>query len=349
MTIKKNNLVEKQNILNEMRTKNMTLQELRFFSIYLSKINARDISTRKVIFPLEDFQRIMELGRLNINQLKITTDNLLCKIVHLPTERGGYTSFQLFKKCTIDQDENDEWFVEIDAHDDALPLMFDFKTRYFTYQLWNALQLKSSNQLRMYELLKQYEKIGVREIKVTDLRVFLGIGDDEYPRWDNFKRRVIDSCQQALLESTDIKFTYEPIKRGRGGKITAINFLIEKNNNFVDQLTLGGFIEQQPILDLENECEIKEVCFKNENLEFLADACDNEFDEQQMQLIYDLVKEIIPFSKNKDIERFNYLRKKYNEFNYRGSRNDQSSIKNRFAYFKSLLNLDLKEENQKYE
>lgn len=31
MTIKKNNLVEKQNILNEMRSKNMTLQELRFF------------------------------------------------------------------------------------------------------------------------------------------------------------------------------------------------------------------------------------------------------------------------------------------------------------------------------
>ena len=120
MTIKKNNLVEKQNILNEIRSKNMTLQELRFFSIYLSKINARDISTRKVIFPLEDFQKIMEFGRLNINQLKNTTDSLLCKIVHLPTERGGYTSFQLFKECSVDQDEYGNWFVEIDAHDKAL-------------------------------------------------------------------------------------------------------------------------------------------------------------------------------------------------------------------------------------
>lgn len=32
-------IVQKQNILNEIRSNNLTLQELRFFSIYLSKIN----------------------------------------------------------------------------------------------------------------------------------------------------------------------------------------------------------------------------------------------------------------------------------------------------------------------
>ena len=69
MPIDKNNLIEKRNVLNEIRKNSMSLQELRFFSIYLSKINARDVSTRQVFFPLEDFQRIMEFGRLNIQQL----------------------------------------------------------------------------------------------------------------------------------------------------------------------------------------------------------------------------------------------------------------------------------------
>ena len=32
--------------------------------------------------------------------------------------------------------------MEINASDDALPLMFDFKNRYFKYELWNALRLK---------------------------------------------------------------------------------------------------------------------------------------------------------------------------------------------------------------
>ena len=57
--IKGTELVEKRNILNEIRKTNMTLKQLRFFSIYLAKINARDLSTRSVRFPLDDFQKIM--------------------------------------------------------------------------------------------------------------------------------------------------------------------------------------------------------------------------------------------------------------------------------------------------
>ena len=127
MALKGTELIEKKNVLNELRSNNMTLQELRFFSIYLSKINARDKSTRVVRFPLSDFQRIMELGRMNIKHIKQTTDSLLMNVVHLPDERGGYTSFQLFKECAVSQDDYGEWYVEIDSHDKALPLMFDFK------------------------------------------------------------------------------------------------------------------------------------------------------------------------------------------------------------------------------
>ena len=341
MTINKKYIIEKQNILNEMRSNNMTLQEIRFLSIYLSKINARDISTRKVTFSIEDFQKLMELkGNLNIQHFQIITNRLLSKVVNVPTERGGYVGFQLFKKCTVDQDEYGKWFVEIDAHDEALTLIFDFKTRYFTYQLWNALRLKSTNQVRMYEILKQYEKIGVREISLVDLRKLLGINSKEYPRWSDFKIRVIDSCQQALLESTDIKFTYEPIKKGRGGKIIALKFTIEKNDKYIDKLTLDEYLEQQPLPELE--CELESFCFENETLEFLAESCNNEFNEPQMQVIYDLVKEIIPFSsQDVKIERYNYLLKKYNELNYRDSRENLSPIQNRYGYFKKIIEADI--------
>ena len=54
-------VVSKRNVLNELRSNNMTLQELRFFSIYLSKINPQDIDTRVARFPLDDFQKIMNL------------------------------------------------------------------------------------------------------------------------------------------------------------------------------------------------------------------------------------------------------------------------------------------------
>ena len=90
-----NALIEKKNVLNEIRSNNMTLQELRFFSIYLSKINARDISTRVVKFSLSDFQKIMDFGRLNIKRLQASTNSLLCKVVNVPDSRGGYTGFTI--------------------------------------------------------------------------------------------------------------------------------------------------------------------------------------------------------------------------------------------------------------
>ncbi len=334
-TIKKNYIVTKKNVLNELRANGMTLQELRFFSIYLSRINPNDISTRVVRFTISDFQAIMELGRINIDYMKQVTDSLLCKVVHIPKERGGYTSFQLFKECSVDIDEQNEWFVEIDAHDKALPLMFEFKERYFSYQLWNALRLKSSNQLRMYEILKQYERIGSRIVAVDELKGFLGVEEKEYKRFNNFKSRVLDACQQALQKYTDIKFTYEPYgKRGKGGKIQFIKFTIQKNTDYVDQLTLDKFIKEKSLpveMDTqENNC--------NDRLDFLSEACNHEFSKSEMMVLYNVMLEHLPYRIiDNDLECYNYLKHKYDEMNMR---NEKKKIIHRFGYMKTIIGIE---------
>ena len=191
--LKKNHLVEKRNVLNDMRAHSMTLQELKLFSIYLSKINSRDISTRVVRFTVNDFKTIMDLDRIKIDHMKDVTNRLLSRIVKVPNERGGHTAFQLFKQCTVDMDKNGDWYVEIDAHDKALPLMFDFQRDYFTYKIWNALKLRSPNQLRMYEILKQYQSAGFRILSLEELRELLWIGKDEYKAYKDFRVRVLDA------------------------------------------------------------------------------------------------------------------------------------------------------------
>jgi len=245
LKLKDNYVVTKRNVLNEIRANTMSLQELRFFSIYLSKINPSDKKTRVVRFPIEDFKAIMEIGRVNIDHMKAITNSLLSKVVNVPNDSGGYTGFQLFKQCIVDMDDDDGWYVEIDAHDKALPLMFEFKDRYFSYKLWNALRLKSANQLRMYEILKQYERVGERVIPLVELKNLLGIEPEEYPRYGDFKRWVLDACQVALTENTDLTFTYEPYgKKGRGGKVIQLRFIIKKNEGFIDPVSLVEFMKQ---------------------------------------------------------------------------------------------------------
>ena len=351
-TLRKNYLIKKRNVLNEIRANSMTLQELRFFSIYLSKINARDSSTRVVRFSLSDFQAIMELdSRIKIDYMKKVTDSLLCKVVNVPTERGGYTAFQLFKKCVVDMDEKGEWYVEIDAHDEALPLMFDFQARFFSYQLWNALRLRSSNQLRMYEILKQYEKIGSRVLGVNELKELLGVAKNEYPRFGDFKVRVLDACQQALKESTDIKFSYEPHgKKGKGGKILFLKFTIEKNTEYVDQLTLFEFIEERRHEvgeDPDDWDEQEESAggdgedmspVYRERIEFLAEACNNEFSFNEVVVLFNEMRNKLPHSLiREDIQCYDYLMDKYREMIMR---NERTKIKHRFGYLRSIIGKD---------
>lgn len=346
-------IVEKRNVLNELRSNNMTLQELRFFSIYLSKINPYDVSTRVVRFPLNDFVRIMGIGTdINIPHFRLTVRHILQQIVEVPNEGGvGYRAFQLFKEAVVERDDNNEWYVEFDAHDKALPLMFDFKNRYFKYELWNALRLKSSNQVRMYEILKQYETLGRRELTVKDLRALLGIAPDEYPRWDRFKDRVINACQKALKETTDICFTYERGKVGPGGKWLTIIFHIQKNTEYVDQLTLDEFIELQPevVVDAE-EVPLQDdpqhwiEVYGSDELANLAEACNYEFTRLQMERILAVLRriDILPDEMTNDLRwgRVFYLQEKYIVLNAvadEKARRGEKPIDNRYAYLIGIL------------
>ena len=348
-------IVEKRNILNELRSNNMTLQELRFFSIYLSKINPWDKSTRTVRFPLEDFRRIMGLGYdMNIAHFRCTVRHILQQVVEVPNEKdAGYAAFQLFKKAKLAKNEQDEWYVEFDAHDDALPLMFDFKDRYFKYELWNALRLKSPNQVRMYEILKQYEKLGKRELTVTDLRELLGINKNEYSGrtgWSDFKKKVLDSCQLALRETTDICYTYERGKVGTGGRWLTIIFHIKKNNDYVDQLTLEQFISQQPEPDViyadstDITLEEAEDIYGSSRLANLAEACNYEFGKEEMiqlDCIIRRIEDIKPDKNTNSLEwgRVLYLQEQYAALNAADEqkRRNSDKIKNRFAYLKGML------------
>ena len=374
-------IVEKRNILNAVRSNSMTLQELRFFSIYLSKINPWDKSTRVVRFPLDDFRRIMGLGAgENIAHFRYTIRHILQQIVEVPNENGkGYTAFQLFKRAKIEKAENDEWYVEFDAHDDALPLMFDFKNKYFKYELWNALRLKSPNQVRMYEILKQYEGLGKRELTVKELRELIGIGKNEYSGrtgWSDFKKKVLDSCQQALKETTDICYTYERGKVGKGGKWLSVVFHIKKNKDYVDRLTLDEFIARQPkpepialdtvgedgefvgqtsffdddaselredYAEYEDEDEKWARVYGSEMLAQLAEACQYEFDKDEMSVIFGLMRKLpIPRDRQTDDLQFGrkfWLEDLYNQFLVAARQAELygEPIKHRHRYFCRMI------------
>ncbi|MEE3324230.1 MAG: replication initiation protein [Methanosphaera sp.] len=231
--IKKNALVIKTNKLNEAQYEDISAEGLKLSMVYLSQINPSDISTRIVRFTLAEFTRAMDLKEgKNIKYFNKLAKKLLSQVVSIPNSSGGFKAFPLFQTFNLDKDkETGEWYIEIDAHKKALDLMFNFKNKYFKYELWNIIYLRSNNQIRIYELLKQYENLGERELSISQLRFFLDIKDNQYIGANGFKnlRIKIEACQKALKEKTDICFDFKRGKTGRGGKWLSILFTIYPN------------------------------------------------------------------------------------------------------------------------
>ena len=76
--------------------------------------------------------------------------------------------------------------------------------------------------------------------------------------------KVLDSCQKALKETTDICYTYERGNTGAGGKWLSIIFTISKNTPTNTQMTLfeeelAEYIDLKKAKEPENEERLSEA------------------------------------------------------------------------------------------
>jgi Initiator Replication protein len=126
-------------------------------------------------------------------------------------------------------------YVDISFHPKMKPFLLQLQTQFLMYDVRNILQLQSSYSVRIYELLKQYEKIGKRTFSIDDLKETLAVMD-KYPLYANFKQRIIIKAQEDLAAYTDIRFTFEEVKKGRS--IHSIVFTIKSNKSIVEERKL---------------------------------------------------------------------------------------------------------------
>jgi len=122
---------------------------------------------------------------------------------------------------------------------DISEYLFELREKFLAYHIKNIIPMRSKYAIRLYELLKQYEKIGERTFSIDEFREKIGtrvyvvdsrsqekeILKDEYKQFIDLRRRVIETAIKEINKYTDIEITdVEYIKRGRGGKVQFLTF-----------------------------------------------------------------------------------------------------------------------------
>lgn len=222
--------IRKSNDLVEARYR-FDIWETRVFIKMLSLIKRDDKDFQEYKIYVRDLLHEFNLrnDKNSYTHIKAGAEKLMRKIIKVVMkDEGNLVEFQTpivgSLKNTVEEGEGS--YIKIGFHPDMKPHLLELQERFLIYDIRNVSNLRSPYYVRMYELLKQYEKLGQRKFELKELKEILGI-EAEYKLYGHFKSKIIDKSQVNLLEHTDISFTYEEMKRGKS--VHSILFFIRSN------------------------------------------------------------------------------------------------------------------------
>ena len=230
--VNKNNFVTKSNRLIEANYK-LGVIEQKIILCLASNIQPTDSDFQTYTLPIKEFTNLLGLkGSPKYTELRRITKDLMKKVFEV---RINNKVIQVAWLSYVAYNES-EGTIDIRFDPFLRPYLLELKREFTSYKLENVVKLKSTYAIRIYELLKQYEKIQERTFSLNDLRVLLG-AEDIYPAYGNFKQRVLLPAQKELKSKTDISFDLEEIKRGK--KVVKVKFIIHSDKqNTKEQLSL---------------------------------------------------------------------------------------------------------------
>lgn len=305
MKKKEQYLIEKSNTLNGMQTTNMGLTELRFFLMYVSKLNARNISNRTVSINIKDFEEFFGVS-FNTSRFTEKILQIMSRTVTVYSEEEKiiltlYSEFR-WKK-------GDTKTLQITCNDKMLPYLFELKSNYTSYMISNIAKLNSVAKIRLYEIMKQYQNLGNVKIELERLQKMM---DCENSVFKYFKKDVLGPAIKDINEYTDIQVSYKKNLSCR--KVVALTFTISKKDNVPKFLLDSVESVEKPV---------------NNSLESLYYRCNEAYNMGQLEMLYNYVEN----SRAKlNISTENYIYSVYCKINIEGNK-----VNNLFKYTFAII------------
>ena len=210
-----------------------------------------------------------------------------------------------------------------------------------------SLALKSKYSKLLYCLLKDNLYRGEWLVEVKDLRELLWATDASWESFKEFNRRILKAAMGEINNNTDISFTYDKVTRGRltravkfkiQSKIVAADEL-DGQASFSDPESFDAYVTSYQEEDGAATAEAGEDPVE-EKFALWSDACKDEFDRSQIELLALLAKPHVEYDPDNpdrhDLDIYYYLRTKYKALNAKPA----AEVKSRIGLMKHLVKTD---------
>lgn len=252
-------LVRKSNVLISSKYTS-SLLENKILSFGLSRIYVESERAKSVItapelrkiFGLDDdenlYKKLKQIGKTMRGHTIVLEDGKDFKVTGI-----------------VDNVEYKNGEMVIVYNDDMKPHIMGLQNNYTTMELSLLSEITHNCTYRIYELFKSveykidpgdYESYVSMTYGLSEFRCMIGLvdmddekvkaaiakgaswddiyynvaaGSSKYKKWYEFRRNILDTAQKEFENQLDIRFEYEPERRGRGGEVTRVTFKIYRN------------------------------------------------------------------------------------------------------------------------
>lgn len=274
------NYVQKQKTLTFLQNSELPLTALKILDLYLSKLDnylsknltpegqTEKIERQKLItIGNGEFEKALGLTHIDKKTMQTRLSDLSQPIeVSDKDDDDMLDLVWLFSHIHAERGENRTWTVSFEMSPGAEKHIFiPENIHYLRYRLLNVVNLSSRYAYFLYMYLEDERfKHTDWRVDLDMLREILGCQDKpSYQDYREFNGKVLSKAQKELLERTDCRFTYEPMRKGRGGKVVGITFHLEpkiesKYKRALEQITFDDMLEDDTPIDISAELSEEE-------------------------------------------------------------------------------------------
>lgn len=179
-----------------------------------------DREFRPLKIPVAEYAEVLGSNAKNAyDRARDIADALLALKIELPLEDG----FIEVNVLSMARYQEGRGHLVVKFNDDMRPLLLQLRERFTRYRLRSVFGLRAFSAFRIYELCKQHQGLGTRTLDLDRLRRLLRL-EDLYPRYRDFRRRVLEQARREINEKTDLRIGFEEIRVGRA--VQAVRFRI---------------------------------------------------------------------------------------------------------------------------
>ena len=258
--------VEKSRPLTALWQSNMTLAQFKIIDVYLSRINPHKPEKKLVRFEKGEIEKLLGVDRIRKEVLDKRLDGLWRGIRVDHPDLNGFRKVGLFEVADCTKGEDGLWVIELECTQKAMKYIFNIEAiGYIRYKLRSIINLRSRYAYILFIYIEQNRFRKSWTISVDDLRKMIGATEKTYQQFFRFREKVLDRARNELLEKTEQRFTYSPVKAGK--TVTAIRFEVETLTN-LETVDPDHNPSQYTQEDIQTGCDVPD-----DATAYIASAC----------------------------------------------------------------------------